>query len=322
MEDEPDCFSDDQILSLINEYRDLAGPGAHVVSCGGEPMLSLKRYFLISRRCRELDLRFLSVTNGSLIKTPEFARRVVTEGPAEVTVSLDGPYAEIHDRLRGVKGSFDTAKKAVQLLIEARQKTGSNTPVYVMALVCQNIAGHLDEFHDLALRQLKANKLKLNIMQPSFGMIGQDVFFGSEQLKDIDGLISEINFCDAKYGIDRNPEWLRQVDMYFRSVKASGKAYHGWMHLMNTPDHICDTYERNVMVNLKGDMRLCFSENYPSERWSQPGDLKHFWETTSVPIAQSMLNCNNYCAISHSVRREPATLSGRQKKFGSTIETI
>lgn len=185
-----------------------------------------------------------------------------------------------------------------------------------MALVCQNIAGHLDEFHDLVLCQLKADKLKLNIMQPSFGMIGQDAFFGSEQLKDIDGLINEIKFCDAKYGIDLNPEWLRQVDMYFRSVEASGKAHLGWMHLMNTTEHICDTYERNVMVNIKGDMKLCFSENYPGEKWSKPGDLKHFREITSVPIARSMLHCNNYCAISHSVRREPATLSGRYKKFG------
>ena len=322
MEEEPYGFTDDQILSLIDEYLDLAGTGAHVVSCGGEPMLSLKRYFLISKRCRELDLRFLSVTNGSLIKTPEFAAKIVTEGPAEVTVSMDGPHAELHDHMRGVNGSFEVTKRAVELLCEARQKTGSNTRIHVMALVCQNIAGHLDEFHDLVLRQLKADKLKLNIMQPSFGFIGHDVFFGSEQPKDVNGLIDEIKLCDAKYGIDRNPEWLSQVAMYFQSVETSQNAFLGWMHLMKTPEHICDTYERNVIVDIKGNMRLCFSENYPSERWSRPGDLKHFWEETSVPIAESMLNCNHYCAISHSVRREPATLSGRYKKLGSEIKTI
>jgi len=321
LDEDPSSFTDDQILSLIDEYRDVAGPGAHVVSCGGEPMLALKRYFLLSKRCRELDLRFLSVTNGSLVKTAEFAAKVVTEGPAEVTVSMDGPNAELHDHMRGAKGSFGVTKRAVELLLEARQKTGSNSRIYVMSLVCQKIAGRLDEFHDLVLRQLKADKLKLNILQPSFGVSRHDAFFGSEQVKDVDGLIDEIKACDAKYGIDRNPEWLSQVAMYLRSVEASRKAFLGWSGEMHTTEHICDTYERNVMVDIKGNMRLCFSGAYPSEAWSRPGDLRRFWETTSVPIAESMLNCNRYCGISHSVRREPATLSGRSKKLGSEIKT-
>jgi len=38
-----------------------------------------------------------------------------------------------------------------------------------------------------------------------------------------------------------------------------------------------------------------------------PGDLVRFWHRAE-PIRNAMRKCNQYCGISHSVRRENATL--------------
>lgn len=311
-DEDPTGMTDAQIFQLISEYRDVAGPQARVVSCGGEPLMSKDRYFAIARQCKDLDLKFMSVTNGTLIKTPEFAERVVGEGPHEISVSLDAPDAETHDRLRGggSKGLWAVSTRGLRLMADAREKLGLDKKIhkiYVMGLVTQSIVGKLDAFYDLVLNQLGADKLKLNVMQPSFGNDPNDHFFQDEQVQDIPGLMAEIQATDAKYKIDRNPLWLHQVAMYMTSTARSVRRLRGWGAHAHMAEHICNTYERNIMVDLWGTMRLCFSNDFPGDKWSAPGDLRKFWEVSSLPIAERMTTCNQYCAISHSVRKESAT---------------
>lgn len=311
LEEDPTGLSDFQIAQLIAEYRDLAGEKACVVTCGGEPIMAKDRYFAVAKQCRDLGLIYMSVTNGTLIKTPEFAERVVSEGPHEISVSLDAPDAETHDRLRGGKGLWNVSTRAVRLMRDARDRLGfdnSISKIYVMGLVTQSITGKLDAFYDLCLNQLGADKLKLNIMQPSFGWEPHDYFFRDEQVQDIPGFIEEVKATDAKYKIDRNPLWLHQVAMYMTSTAKSSRRLEGWSSQSFTSEHICNTYERNIMVDLWGNMRLCFSDIFPSVKWSGTGDLQNFWEVSSVPIASSMTECNRYCGISHSVRKESATI--------------
>ena len=319
----PNALKDKDYLDILDDYDDLISwqdflYKGNVVTCGGEPMLALGRYFKVANLCDDFSLNMMSVTNGSLIKESRMARRVIEHGPHEITISLDGPNAEIHDRMRGVPGSFEQATRAIKLLVQERYTCRADAKkIYAMALVCQSIVGRLDVFYDLVLNDLKADKLKLNIIQPTFGApaSAMDMFFGSEMIQDPDALIEEIKACDLKYKIDRNPQWLLDVRMYLQSLLDGKQVYKGWNSTHQTPEHICDTYERNVMIDVFGNMRLCFSEAFPSVQWKKKGDLKRFWESTSLPIAERMKCCNRYCGISHSVRKEPSTISGRLKKF-------
>lgn len=309
--EDPTGMTDAQIAELISEYREVAGPQARVVTCGGEPLMVKDRYFGIAKQCRQLDLKFMSVTNGTLIKTPEFAEKVIAEGPHEVSVSLDAPDAETHDRLRGGNGLWAVSTRGIRLMADARARLGLGNAInkiYVMGLVTQSIVGKLDAFYDLCLNQLGADKLKLNVMQPSFGQGPHDHFFRDEQIRDIPGFIEEVKATDAKYGIARNPLWLHQVAMYMTSTARSIQRLEGWSAHAQMSEHICNTYERNIMVDLWGNMRLCFSGDFPSVKWSGTGNLRAFWEVSSAPIAEQMTTCNQYCAISHSVRKESATM--------------
>lgn len=311
LDEDPTGLTDAQIVQLIAEYRDVAGPGARVVTCGGEPLMALDRYFAVARQCRALGLTFMSVTNGTLIKTPAFAEQVVAEGPHEISVSLDAPDAATHDRLRGGNGLWAVSTRGIRLMRDARDRLGLGNAVnkiYVMGLVTQSLVGKLDAFYDLCLNQLGADKLKLNVMQPSFGSDPTDHFFQDEQIQDIPGFLAEVVATDAKYGIRRNPVWLRQVAMYLTSTARNERRLRGWSDVHATSEHICNTYERNIMVDLWGGMKLCFSPTFPSVPWTGPGDLRRFWGVDSLPIADAMTACNRYCGISHSVRKESATL--------------
>ncbi len=293
---------------VIREFAEL-NPRGSVVTCGGESMLDLEDYFAIPIACRQLGLKSLSVVNGTRIRDEALADRMIREGPHEISISLNSHRPELHDETRGVKGSFKKAVAAVRLLLEARHRhPGSTTRVYVMGLIFDQNYRELDAFYDFVLNEVGADKLKLNFLQPSFGHSSpDDEFFARHCRLDPDELLRSIEYCDRKYRLKLNPRWKRAVHMYFTSLLASGETSRGWQARTVTSEHICNTYERNIMVDHYGVARLCFSTAFPGARLQVYGDLRRFWEGSDF-IRERMRKCNRYCGISHSVRRESATL--------------
>lgn len=290
---------------LLEELADMS-PSATVVSCGGEPMLDAEDWFHVGRECGRLGLSFFSVVNGTGVVDDAVADRIMAEGPTEITVSVDGHTAEIHDAARRVPGSFDAAMGALRRLVAARNRAGSTKRIYAMTIVCERNYRHLDAFYDLILNDVGADKLKLNILQPTFGLADNDACYEKNLVRDPRALVALIRACDEKYELGINPVWLRQVEMYHRSMHAGGKLKRGWQ-LDGTSEHICNTYERNVMVDRYGFARLCFAPSFRGAQLADRGDLARFWASAD-DIRARMRTCNRPCGISHSVRRESATL--------------
>lgn len=291
---------------LVAELAQL-NPEAKVVICGGEPMMEKDTYFGICKAVRNNNLRCLSVVNGTRIHTNEVADRMIAEGPHEVTISLDSHLEEEHDRIRGVVGAWRVATGAIERLLSARQRAGSDGRVFAMAVVHEGNYRHLDAFYDYALNDLGVDKLKLNIAQPSFGFVGHDAFFERETIKDPANFRSVVSACNSKYGLLIRDAWINQVCMYLESIAFNQNAAAGWLARKGTRDHICNTYERNIMVDLYGMARLCFSEMFPGWKLEKYGDLSYLWHEWAMRTRIEMSTCNRYCGISHSVRKEMAT---------------
>ena len=78
-----------------------------LILSGGEPTIHPKYIdFIKLGRLAGYD-HIQTVTNGRLFKYPEFLKRCVDAGLREITFSIHGPNAKIHDALVGVKGAFD-----------------------------------------------------------------------------------------------------------------------------------------------------------------------------------------------------------------------
>jgi MoaA/NifB/PqqE/SkfB family radical SAM enzyme len=306
--DKPNYLPWERKRDILSEFAEMS-PGASVVICGGESMLDLEDYLAISKECTRLGLRSLSVINGTRIQRAEMADRMIREGPDEVSVSLNSHVEALHDRTRGVTGAFRRAVTALRLLLEARQRTPARgNRIYAMGLIFDENYRELDAFYDFVLNDIKADKLKLNFIQPSFGNhLPEDDFFRNHHRVDPELLISRIQLCDEKYRLNINPVWLANVRMYFQSLQTSPVVHLGWRAPTGTSEHICNSYERNVMVDHYGMARLCFAPAFPGMMLEKYGDLRAFWES-SGNIRAHMAQCNRYCGISHSVRRENCTL--------------
>src|SRR5581483_2106613 len=119
---------------ILHEFSGM-NPHGSVVICGGESMLDLEDYFAITTECKTINLRAISVVNGTRIRSSLLADRMIIDGPNEISVSLNSHRADLHDKTRGVPGSFDKAE-ALRLLLDARTRHPERgTRIYVMGLI-------------------------------------------------------------------------------------------------------------------------------------------------------------------------------------------
>ncbi|GLF93059.1 StsB family radical SAM/SPASM domain sactipeptide maturase [Streptomyces yaizuensis] len=128
-------------LGLVDAIADM---GARtLVLTGGEPMLR-KDLFTVAGHARERGLSVNMITNGTMIRKPETARRIA-DLFSLVTVSIDGGTAELHERTRG-EGTFARTAHGLSLLNDAGVVPVINhvvTPGNVDALdeVCRFVSG-------------------------------------------------------------------------------------------------------------------------------------------------------------------------------------
>lgn len=108
-----------EALAVIQDLSCFGSPV--LLLSGGEPLLR-PDLFLLAERAKELGMRVVLSTNGTLID-PKVARRLQAIGVSYVGISLDG-LGQHHDRFRGAKGAFESAMAGVRNCQEVGLKVG------------------------------------------------------------------------------------------------------------------------------------------------------------------------------------------------------
>jgi radical SAM protein with 4Fe4S-binding SPASM domain len=120
----PEELSTDECLDLV---RQLARLGTREVTLiGGEAYLR-RDWLKIIREIRDQGMD-CTLQSGGLHLTEERIRQAAEAGLQAAGVSIDG-LPETHDRLRGVKGSFEAAYKALQLVRKYGLTSSVNTQI-------------------------------------------------------------------------------------------------------------------------------------------------------------------------------------------------
>jgi len=106
----------DEVCSLGVPFFDLSG---------GEPLLR-KDLLTLAKKASSYGCLISMNTNGTLVKSDKASG--IADAFDVVVVSLDGP-KEIHDKIRGVAGTYDKAIEAIKLLKTNGVKVGVNSVV-------------------------------------------------------------------------------------------------------------------------------------------------------------------------------------------------
>jgi SynChlorMet cassette radical SAM/SPASM protein ScmF len=122
---------------------------------GGEPLMH-PEILDILRGLHQMGLKLRMESNGTLIGDRQ--AEVLRETGTDVSISLDGPTAELHDSLRGVPGAFDRALRGVESLCKQGWP-----PFQIIACLHQGTRPVLADMVRLA-EDLGAGSLKINVV--------------------------------------------------------------------------------------------------------------------------------------------------------------
>ena len=144
----PDEVRDRLSLEELKELvDDVASSRPNFTLFGGEPMLYRGWPDLVAYIKRR-GMRCNMVTNGTLLE--RYAEEVVRLGLDEIVLSLDGP-GEIHDRMRGVEGTFERLVNGVKAVQAEKAARGARTPlINVSCTMFEHNYEHLEEIAGLA----------------------------------------------------------------------------------------------------------------------------------------------------------------------------
>ncbi len=176
-------LNSDGVKDVINQAVELGA--RNVKLTGGEPFLR-KDIFQILQFIREKNLAVIIETNGTFIQERE-AEELKRLGVGFISVSIDGPDAEFHDKLRGVKGAFEMAVRGIKAL-----KKAGFSPQVIACIYRKNVS----DIERLALlvQDLGAGSLKLNpIMQIGRGenFDKEKELLGVKELLELERYIQE-----------------------------------------------------------------------------------------------------------------------------------
>lgn len=88
---------------------------------GGEPLIRPDAIELM-RCAHELGLRQMHLNTNGIRLTPVTLREVLDAGVRSFNISVDGPNALVHDRIRGRLGAFNTTISHLRALISERER--------------------------------------------------------------------------------------------------------------------------------------------------------------------------------------------------------
>jgi len=129
----------EEMKGVLEGFRDLGVLGVGIT--GGEPLLR-KDTLEIAKHGADLGMLMHLNTNGTFVTT-EVAHAVADAGICSVNLSLDGPDAATHDRLRGRDGSFTRVLRAAARLCAVPGRR------FRVALTCALGESNADQFDAL-----------------------------------------------------------------------------------------------------------------------------------------------------------------------------
>lgn len=228
---------------------------------GGEPLLHPEITSLFSI-IRDNDLALSMETNGYLCSMG-IAEEIAKSKNRFVSVSIDGPNSVIHDKVRGVEGSFKRAENAVKNLV----KTGTPTQIIMSLMpVNKNYIEHMVSFS----KNLGANSLKINIVQP----VARGKMFENEKKLKIKEIIELGKYVESILAIETDYKIDFDYPLAFHPLSSLAKNGCGTCAIFNI-----------VGVISSGEYALCGIGNHVQELVFgkiETDSLKDIWLNNTV----------------------------------------
>jgi len=253
----------EEMKGILAGFRDLGVLGVGIT--GGEPLLR-KDTLDLARYGADLGMLMHLNTNGTFV-TPEVAQAVADAGISSVNISLDGPDAATHDRIRGREGSFARVLRATARLCAVPRRR------FRVALTCALGETNADQF-DLLLDRAR----DLGVDRVGFIPIHD---FPANRVAPFNGKVSDAaqRLLDRSRSdplLDNSRAYLRMFDAAFRGEQRP---------------IACSAPRTSVVVDCYGAVFPCVPLNTVKQEVGR-GDVREIWRSeTYARVRESLHGC-------------------------------
>jgi MoaA/NifB/PqqE/SkfB family radical SAM enzyme len=270
-----------------------------VVFTGGEVMMR-EEFWMLVREARECGLLSAANTNGSYIGSEDH-ERVLNKGPDHLVFSLDSHTPRVHDYHRGMPGSFAATVKTISGLVGMRRQTGHLSKIQLFTnsvLTDRNI-------HDVSQYASFATGLGLDgctfqVLSPTFHRKGrEDLFYRKHFFPDRSAAIKSLQ--ELRNHLSEYPV-VKTTDNDLRWMQS----YIADPNRLTEP--ICNSHERNMMVDHRGEVQLCFDMRKIFDGKSignvRSSSLFDLWAGDEAEAARGIMeHCRLSCGMLNCHRR-------------------
>lgn len=300
---------DDEALSHMRATH------TDVVFTGGEPTLNPLLPQLIER-ARRLGFSTIGlITNGRLLADAARCEKLLEAGLNEVTVSLHGPSAEIHDSITQRRGAFAQARCGLANLGQLRERFGFRFLVNCTVIKAnQHLMRELRAFVDAFGVEL----VNFNVAEPRGAADGNFHVVVPRYCEVMDHAdASGLDFHDPRQSLSRvpacagGPEWIQET--WHVAFQDQVRVYDAEEYKVRGPP--C---EACAVIDRCGGIWQRYIEGYgweglepvrdPEERQGQVLRIR-----TGSPCNNHCAHCHDGPAASHQVSAESV---GRQLRTG------
>jgi MoaA/NifB/PqqE/SkfB family radical SAM enzyme len=276
-------LSGQEWLKFFSELRSWLGP-FYIKLTGGEP-------FMLNRINDLLDyfhldgIKTMITTNGFLLSQRQ-CDFLIEKNLNFLIFSIDSRFADIHDQIRGRKGIFERAVKAVKYL----RQNSKNINIGISSIIIRHnyndltnfarwaldIGADRVSFQPLFVNLFSENRRQINVRENPLYKIGNLEKLDTE----IEGLIQLK--CDG-FPIWNTFNELELIKNYFHDIYSA----------VNTQG--CFSGYHTLVVNSNGDAKLCSGLDVVIGNIRNT-NIKDLWYSdTADRLRKSMKNCRRIC---------------------------
>jgi len=256
-----DELSTEECLDIVRQLAELGT--RQITLIGGEAYLR-KDWLVIVKAIADAGIH-CGIQSGARALTDERIRAAIEAGLGTLGVSIDGP-REIHDRQRGVNGSYDHALRALRFATAAGIKPGVNTQINALS------KPHLREIFDTIVEH-GAGYWQVQITVAMGNAVDNDaMLLQPHEIPEVLDTLAELFERGRKIG--------------FRILPGNNIGYFGpheymWRTITSEPEHWtgCTAGETSLGLEADGKIKSC-----PS----LPADPYGGGNSRSVSIAEAM----------------------------------
>ena len=263
-------------------------PQPKVVLTGGELLMRPERLYETAIIAQKIGIYVTISSNGTLIRANDLAK-LPTSGISCIVFSVDSHHEEIHDGIRGVKGTFKRVRDSIRNL--NRIKKGTRLSVLTSTILGDH---NLDDIEPLVdfLESEGAETTIFQPIQPTFARnLSKDWNLGNLFPKDLDKINRGIN---TLIKLKKQNRRIYQSENQFEDMRSYFK------NPLKVNMGQCNSADSSVMIDMLGQVRLCFNMeriNLKPIGNIRQNSLQEIWNSEEAEGARKIMRkCTEGCA--------------------------